>query len=85
MNYTGHILGWATFLPAIGAALIVLLLGLRFFAGFSRKATDEAARWIALLASGASFAAAIAAWRWYQASAPGLTVAGRATGVQLVE
>ena len=85
MNYTGHILGWATFLPAIGAALIVLLLGLRYFTGFSKKAMDEAARWIALLASGASFAAAIAAWRWYQAAAPGLAVAGRSTGVQLVE
>jgi len=84
MNYTGHILSWATFLPVIGAVLILLLLALRVF-GLSKKAVDESSRWVALVASAASFAAAIAAWRAYDSSAAGLVVAGKDVGVQLVE
>ena len=83
MNYTGHILTWATFLPTVGAALIVALLGLKFFTGFSKKLMDDASRWIALITSAGSFAYAIVAWRWYDAAAAGMTVAGKATGLQL--
>jgi NADH-quinone oxidoreductase subunit M len=85
MNYTGHVLSWATFLPTIGAALIVLLLALRFLAGFSKKLMDDLARWIALVTSAGSLGAAILAWRWYDSGAAGLLVAGRDSGVQLVE
>jgi NADH-quinone oxidoreductase subunit M len=84
MTYTGHILSWATFLPTAGAVVILLLLAARVF-GISKKAVDETSRWVALVASAASFAAAIAAWRAYDAAAPGMIVAGKDTGVQLVE
>ena len=83
--FGNHVLSWATFFPLLGAALITLLVGLRFFTGFSKKAMDDAARAIALVTSGLSFVAAIAAWSAYDASAPGLLVAGKETGVQLVE
>jgi len=84
MNYTGHILSWATFLPTLGAVVILLLLALRVF-GLGKRLLDEISRWVALVASAASFAAAIAAWRAYDAAAPGLIVAGKDVGVQLVE
>ena len=58
-----HVLSWATFLPLAGAILIVVLVGLRFVLGFSKKTMDDAARAITLVASGLSFVAAIAAWR----------------------
>ncbi|MBI5069647.1 MAG: NADH-quinone oxidoreductase subunit M [Deltaproteobacteria bacterium] len=84
MTYTGHILSWATFLPTAGAVVILLLLAARVF-GISKKAVDETSRWVALVASAGSFAAAIAAWRAYEASGAGMIVAGKDTGVQLVE
>lgn len=83
--FDSHVLSWATFVPLAGAALITVLVGLRHLAGFSKKAMDDAARAIALVASGLSFVAAIAAWRMFDAAAPGLVVAGHDTGVQLVE
>src|SRR5690242_4260029 len=67
----GNVLGWATFFPLLGAVLIVVLLGVKSFAGFSKRATDDAARWIALATSGLSFLAAIAAWRMFDPSMPG--------------
>ena len=67
----GNILSWATFFPLIGAGLIVVLLAVKFLAGFSKKAMDDAARWIALLTSGGSLGAAIAAWRWFDPAATG--------------
>jgi NADH-quinone oxidoreductase subunit M len=85
MNYTGHILSWATFLPAIGAALIVVLLAARHLASLDRRLVDDLSRWVALVTSAGSFAAAIVAWRWYDSAAAGLLVAGKDSGVQLVE
>jgi NADH-quinone oxidoreductase subunit M len=83
--FGNHVLSWATFFPLLGAGLITVLVGLRYFAGFSKKAMDDAARAIALVTSGLSFVAAIAAWKLYDANAAGLAVAGKDTGVQLVE
>jgi NADH-quinone oxidoreductase subunit M len=72
----GNVLSWATFFPLLGAGLIVVLLGLGYFAKLSKRLLDDAARWIALVTSGLSFLAAIAAWRMYD---------GGAQGVQLVQ
>jgi NADH-quinone oxidoreductase subunit M len=80
-----NILTWATFLPLGGAGLIVLLLALKFAAGLSKKTVDDFSRLIALVASALSFLAALLAWRWYDPAARGLVVAGRDTGVQLVQ
>ncbi len=55
----GNVLSWATFFPLLGAALIVVLLGVKYFANLPKKLTDDVARAIALVASGLSFAAAI--------------------------
>ncbi|HUK66253.1 MAG TPA: NADH-quinone oxidoreductase subunit M [Anaeromyxobacteraceae bacterium] len=79
-----NVLCWATFLPLGGAALIVLLAALRYATGLSKKSLDEASRAIALVASGLSLVAAISAFVLYDPHAPGLVVAGKASGVQLV-
>jgi NADH-quinone oxidoreductase subunit M len=80
-----NVLSWATFLPLAGAVAIVALASLRYTAGMSKRTLDQASRAIALVASGLSLVAAIAAWAWYDPHAPGLAVAGKATGVQLVQ
>jgi NADH-quinone oxidoreductase subunit M len=71
----GNVLSWATFFPLIGATAIVVLLGLKFFANLPKKAVDDAARWIALVTSGLSFVAAIAAWRMFDGSKAGVQLA----------
>jgi NADH-quinone oxidoreductase subunit M len=80
-----NVLAWATFLPMAGAVLIVLLAGLRFSLGLPKRTLDQAARGIALVASGLSLVAAVYAWSFYDPHAPGLLVAGKETGVQLVQ
>jgi NADH-quinone oxidoreductase subunit M len=73
---THTVLSWATFLPLAGATVITVLLAVKHFAGLSKRVVDDAARWIALLASGLSFVAAIAAWRMFDSTT---------TQVQLVQ
>jgi NADH-quinone oxidoreductase subunit M len=80
-----NVLAWATFVPAIGAALIVALVAVRFAANLPKRTVDQAARAIALVTSGLSLVAAIYAWSFYDPHAPGLIVAGKDTGVQLVQ
>jgi NADH-quinone oxidoreductase subunit M len=80
-----NVLSWATFLPLGGAVLIVLLAAVRYASGMSKRSLDQAARTIALVASALSLVAAIAAWAWYDPHAPGMMVAGKSTGVQLVQ
>lgn len=63
----GNVLSWATFFPLIGATSIVVLLAVKYLANLSKRAMDEASRWIALVTSGLSFAAAIAAWTMFDA------------------
>jgi NADH-quinone oxidoreductase subunit M len=64
----GTVLSWATFTPLLGAVVIVALLMLRPVLGLSRRALDDAARLLALVASAASLACAVAAWRLYDPS-----------------
>jgi NADH-quinone oxidoreductase subunit M len=71
----GNVLSWATFFPLIGAAVIVLLMIGRAMLGLGKGLVDQASRAIALLTSGLSMVAAIAAWSMYD---------GTRTGVQLV-
>ncbi len=71
----GNVLSLATFFPLIGAVVIVLLMMGRAMLGLGKQLVDQASRWIALVTSGLSLAAAIAAWSMYD---PGLG------GVQLV-
>jgi len=68
----GNVLSWATFFPLIGAAAIVVLLAVKFLAKLSKKAVDETSRWIALVTSGLSFLAAIAAWRMFDPTLTGV-------------
>jgi NADH-quinone oxidoreductase subunit M len=68
----GNVLSWATFFPAIGCGLIVLLLGAKYFLKLEKRLVDDAARWIALVASGLSLAAAVAAWQLYDPARPGV-------------
>jgi NADH-quinone oxidoreductase subunit M len=67
----GNILSWATFFPLAGAGAIVVLLAVKYLTGMSKKVMDDLARWIALLTSGASLAAAIAVWRWFDPARTG--------------
>ncbi|HET9554581.1 MAG TPA: NADH-quinone oxidoreductase subunit M [Anaeromyxobacteraceae bacterium] len=67
----GNVLSWATFFPLVGAGIIVLMMIARAFAGLDKKLVDEASRWTALVFSGLSLAAAVAAWMLYDPSVPG--------------
>ncbi len=80
-----NVLSWATFAPLGGAILIVLLAALRYAAGVKQRTLDQASRAIALVASGLSLVAAVYAWSFYDPHAAGLAVAGKETGVQLVQ
>src|SRR5512142_1509874 len=80
-----NVLSWATFSPVAGAVLIAVLAAVRYGTGMSKRTLDQASRTIALVASAVSFLAAIAAWAWYDPNAAGMAVAGKATGVQLVQ
>jgi NADH-quinone oxidoreductase subunit M len=80
-----NVLAWATFFPAIGAAVIVALVAIRFAANLPKRTLDQWSRGVALVASGLSLVAAIYAWSMYDPHAPGLAIAGKATGVQLVQ
>jgi NADH-quinone oxidoreductase subunit M len=70
--FSHHVLSWATFFPAIGAALIVVLVAVRYLAGLPKSFLDQSSRFIALATSGLSLVAAIAAWRLYQPAIPGV-------------
>jgi NADH-quinone oxidoreductase subunit M len=77
-----HVLSWATFFPAIGAALIVVLVAVRYLAGLPKSLLDQSSRFIALATSGLSLVAAIAAWRWYQPAVPGVQLVERAVWIR---
>src|SRR5512133_1278755 len=68
----GNVLSWATFFPLAGAGLITVLVAVRFFAKLPKSFTDQGARVIALVTSGLSFAAAIAAWTMYKPAETGV-------------
>jgi len=66
------LLTWMTFLPLIGAALILPVLGLRAAGILSKPAADQVSRVIALLASGLVLLLALVLWRAYDTSNPAL-------------
>ena len=66
------LLTWMTFLPLIGAALILPVLGLRAAGVLSKPAADQVSRVIALLASGLVLLLALVLWRAYDTSNPAL-------------
>jgi len=68
----GNVLSWATFFPLAGSGIIVLLLAVKYFANLSKKTMDNAARWIALVTSGLSLLAAIAAWKMFDGDKAGV-------------
>jgi NADH-quinone oxidoreductase subunit M len=80
--FSQHVLTWATFFPAIGAALIVALVAVRYLAGLPKAFLDQSSRFIALATSGLSLVAALAAWRWYQPAVPGVQLAERAVWIR---
>ena len=69
---TPSLLTWMTFLPLIGAALILPVLGLRAAGVLSKRAADQVTRVIAFLASGLVLLLAIGLWRVYDTSNPAL-------------
>jgi NADH-quinone oxidoreductase subunit M len=79
------VLTWATFAPLLGAAAILVIVAVRFFARLPKSFSDQGSRVVALVTSGLSLWASVEAWLRFDASAPGLLVQGKATGVQLVQ
>src|SRR5512133_34941 len=67
-----NVLSLATFAPLAGAVVITLLLAVRFFAGLPKSFSDQAARVVALVTSGVSLVAAIAAWQMYDPAQTGV-------------
>src|SRR5512138_2027252 len=68
----GNVLSWATFFPLIGSGLIVVLLALGYLARLPKSTTDQVSRVIALVTSGLSLLAAVAAWVMYDGSKAGM-------------
>jgi NADH-quinone oxidoreductase subunit M len=79
-----NVLVWATFLPVIGAGLILALMLARSFIGLPKRFLDQSSRWITLVASFLMMLTSFLAWNWFDPKAPGLVVQGKATGVQMV-
>src|SRR5438132_11113439 len=69
---TSSLLTWITFMPLIGAALILPVLGLRAAGAFSKGAADQASRVITLVASGLTLVLALVLWKGYDAPNPSL-------------
>jgi NADH-quinone oxidoreductase subunit M len=69
---TSWLLSWITFLPLIGAALILPVLGLRAAGVLSRGAADQVSRVITLIASGFTLVLALFLWRVYDPGNPAL-------------
>ena len=67
---TSTILSWMTFLPLIGAALILCVVGLRSAGLFAKHVADEASRWITLVASGLVLVLALILWKHYDSANP---------------
>jgi NADH-quinone oxidoreductase subunit M len=72
---TSSLLTWMTFLPLIGAALILPLLLLRAMGTLTKEAADQAARVIALVASGLTLVLGFVLWRQFDSSNPGVQFA----------
>ena len=79
-----NVLVWATFLPVIGAIVILALMAARHFLDLPKRFVDQSARWVALVASFLMLVASLLAWHWFDPQAPGLLVQGKATGMQMV-
>src|SRR5467141_2785326 len=69
---TSSLLTWITFMPLIGAALILPVLGLRAAGTLSKGAADQASRVITLVASGLTLVLALVLWKGYDAPNPAL-------------
>src|SRR3989475_1407592 len=66
------LLTWIPFMPLIGAALILPVLGLRARAPLTQGPADQAPRVIPLVASGLTLLFALQLWRQYDPANPGL-------------
>src|SRR5437667_4024072 len=66
------LLTWITFMPLLGAALILPVLGLRASGALSKGASDQACRVITFVASGLTLLLALLLWKLYDPSNPGL-------------
>src|SRR5438309_9825223 len=69
---TSSLLTWITFMPLIGAALILPVLGLRASGALSKGASDQACRVITFVASGLTLLLALLLWKLYDPANPGL-------------
>jgi len=77
-----HVLTWATFVPLLGAAVILVLVSLRSLFGLPKRLADDGARVVALVASALSLAAAIYAWVSFDRSATGMQLVHRFTWIR---
>jgi NADH-quinone oxidoreductase subunit M len=78
----GNVLSWATFFPLVGAGFIVLLMIARAFVGLGKNLVDETSRWTAMITSGLSFLASVAAWRLYDPSHPGVQLVAKTVWIR---
>src|SRR5947207_3943358 len=69
---TSALLTSITFMPLLGAALILPVLGLRASGALSKGASDQACRVITFVASGLTLLLALLLWKLYDPSNPGL-------------
>src|SRR3954469_3806705 len=72
MQTTSTLLTWMTFLPLMGASLMLPILLLRANGILKREAADQAARIVALVASAGVLLMAVVLWRAYDPQNPGV-------------
>ena len=76
---SSSILTWITFLPLLGAALMLPVLGMRAAGVLTKGAADQASRVIAFVASGLTLVLALYLWRVYDPTNPALQFERRKT------
>src|SRR5437588_9102732 len=69
---TSALLTWITFMPLLGAALILPVLALRASGALSKGAADQTCRVITIVASGLTLLLALLLWKLYDPANPGL-------------
>ncbi|HYD42331.1 MAG TPA: NADH-quinone oxidoreductase subunit M [Anaeromyxobacter sp.] len=77
-----YVLTWATFVPLLGAAIILVLVSLRSLLRLPKRLADDGARVVALVASAVSLAAAIYAWVRFDRAATGMQLVHRFTWIE---
>ena len=69
---TSTLLTWMTFIPLLGGAVILALLGLRSSGVLAKKQVDELSRYVGLVGSGIPLLMGLYRWKVFDPANPGV-------------